>query len=304
MKQLLIVGSRKTAGVEAMVEHIRTQVADNATIDYVDEADIVGSITNGRMQAVVTTTGKDLADYAMIYFKSTNASDITAAYARYAVAHGVGISDESKAFYADNSKLYEYSVLAASSVAVPDSLFMMLSKMKDNYSAFVSALGVPFVLKDIRASRGAFNEMIGSLDEFNHALARAEADDEPHYLIGQTFIPNDGDYRLLTLGGVVTLAIHRSRQDDSTHLNNVSQGGAAKIVPLDTLPREVIRQSEVAATALGLGVAGVDMVKDRQTGQWYCFEVNEGPQMATGSHTEAKWNALSKYLITELEKTL
>jgi glutathione synthase/RimK-type ligase-like ATP-grasp enzyme len=192
-------------------------------------------------------------------------------------------------------------VLAENAIAVPDTVFTMPSRLKNSYSLYKEKLGLPFVLKDIHASRGAMNEVIRNQEDFNALIARAEASEEHHYFVGQAFVPNDGDYRVLVFGGKVSLAIHRKRADDSTHLNNTSQGGTAVIVPLSEFPEQVLEDSRRAATSHELGIAGVDMVKDKETGRWYCFEVNESPQITTGSHSHAKWDGLASYLMTELE---
>ena len=300
MKSLLVVSTTPTKNVETMVAHLRSSMADVA-IDYVGHTDLVISFVDGAMHVAVTPTGKDLRDYDMAYFKSSVVYDITASLVQYAVQHGVKITDESKAEFPGVSKLYEYTALAHAGVKVPDSLFMLPRRMPGAYEEFAASLGVPFVLKDIHASRGNINEVISSQDDYDRVVETAAGNDL-HYLIGQKFIPNNGDYRILVFGGEIKLIIHRQRPDDSTHLNNTSQGGQATIVDIDSLPASVQQDSIAAALALKVGIAGVDMVQDRQTEEWYCFEVNEGPQMATGSHREAKWNALSNYLITELEK--
>jgi glutathione synthase/RimK-type ligase-like ATP-grasp enzyme len=300
MKSLLVISTTPTKNVETMVAYLRSSMPD-VTIDYVGHSDLVVSFIDGTMHVAVTSTGKDLRDYDMAYFKSSVVYDITASLVQYASQHNVKITDESKAEFPGVSKLYEYTVLAHAGINVPDSIFMLPKRMPGAYEEFAGSLGMPFILKDIHASRGNINEVIRSQEDYDRVVQEATGNDT-HYLIGQKFVPNNGDYRILVFGGDIKLVIHRQRPDDSTHLNNTSQGGRATLIDAATLPATVKQDSITAARALKVGIAGVDMVQDRQTEEWYCFEVNEGPQMATGSHREAKWDALSNYLITELEK--
>jgi D-alanine-D-alanine ligase-like ATP-grasp enzyme len=60
--------------------------------------------------------------------------------------------------------------------------------------------------------------------------------------------------------------------------------------------------SITAAKAMDHGVAGVDMVQDCNSGEWYCLEVNSGPQLATGAFTVEKQVAFAKFIETEVNK--
>ena len=301
MKRILVVTISRTENVEAML-HYMQQRMPQAQLDYTTYDEMILSFINGKMAVAVESSGLDLSDYDIAYFKSWPQYDISAAYVQYALQHGVKITDEAKGIYSGISKLYAYSVLAGNGVAVPDTIFTMSNRLSSAYDLYKKTLGLPFVLKDIHASRGNLNEVVRSREDFERVTALAREGGKKHYLIGQAFIPNEGDYRILVFGGEVKLAIHRMRGDDTTHLNNTSQGGTATIIPIEQLPAAVIEASCQAARLCKLGIAGVDMVQNKDTKQWYCFEVNEGPQMATGSHRHEKWDALAHYLITELEQ--
>ena len=301
MKKLLVISTKRTANVEKMLAHLRQQLP-TIRVDYVTYDDLIFSFIDGTPRVHVEGFDADLADYDMAYFKSSVMYDVTAAYVQYALRHGLKVTDESKADYPGVSKLYAYSIIAAEGIAVPNTLFMTPHRATLAYDTYVETLGVPFVLQGIHASRGDINEVVRSREDFDRITSAAVLHVPRQYLVGQSFIPNDGDLRILVFGDTVRLVIHRMRVDDSTHLNNTSQGGAATIVPLDDLPGQVIADSNKAAQLMQLGIAGVDMVQHKETGKWYCFEVNEGPQMATGSHREQKWNQLARYFMTELEK--
>lgn len=298
MKKLLVISTTRTKNVETMLDAIRASL-DDVQVDYTTYDDMVISFIAGEMRVLVENTGRDLAEYDMAYFKSSVVYDITAAYIQYAMQHDVKVTDPAKAVYPGVSKLYAYSLLVHSDIAVPTTLFTMPARLIEAYDLYETTLGLPFVLKGIHASRGDVNEVVRGREDFERITRMAR--DKKHYIIGQSFVPNEGDLRILVFGGKVQLVIHRMREDDTTHLNNTSQGGTATMVPVEQVPQKVIDASNKAAKLLGLGIAGVDMVQDKETGNWYCFEVNEGPQMATGSHRQAKWDALTHYLKSELE---
>jgi len=49
-------------------------------------------------------------------------------------------------------------------------------------------------------------------------------------------------------------------------------------------------------------VAGVDVVQDKQTGLWYCLEVNDSPQLTTGAYVDEKQAAFAKFIEDTLRR--
>ena len=299
MKHILVISRARAHHVEVMLDYLRAKLP-TVTMEYISYEDLAISFIDGTMKIIVESAGKDFADYDMVYFKSSEIYDLTAACMQYATQHGVPYNDDALKVFSGMSKLYEYSVLSGCGVVVPDTMFMMPQRIVGAYDTYKRTLGVPFVLKDIHASRGDTNEVIRSKQDFDRVAQQAAASEDVIYLIGQAFVPNDGDFRILVFGGEPRVAILRRRKDDSTHLNNTSQGGTAQIVPIETLPAEVINASGDAAQFLRLDLAGVDMVQDNITKKWYCFEVNLNPQMTTGSFGQIKWDAFADYLMRKL----
>lgn len=91
------------------------------------------------------------------------------------------------------------------------------------------------------------------------------------------------DVRALVVGGHVVASM--KRQNESDFRSNTHQGGTATAY---LLPRDMQQQAAEATGALGLSVAGVDMLVDRQ-GVHKVIEVNsspgfEGLERATGKN--------------------
>lgn len=151
--------------------------------------------------------------------------------------------------------------------------------------------GYPMIIKDVNGRKGRLNFIANSKEEAVGIFAEhAEAE-----FIVQQFIENEGDYRLLVMGGEVKLAIYRKAVDGS-HLNNTSQGASSSVVDPATLPSEIIADALTAARLEKLEVAGVDMMIDTQTGLHYVIEVNSSPQLATGAVPDMKMDAYAAYL--------
>ncbi len=90
----------------------------------------------------------------------------------------------------------------------------------------------------------------------------------------QEYIPNDGDFRVMTVGYKCIGGFKRAPKEEKLVLNK-SQG---KSTGMDKLPDDVIKTAEEAAKVLGIEVAGTDLVRHKDTGEVYIVEVNEAPQ--------------------------
>jgi len=68
------------------------------------------------------------------------------------------------------------------------------------------------------------------------------------------------------------------------------------LVKNKAIPGEVHGSSILAADILQFDIAGVDMVQDKETGSWYCLEVNNSPQLASGAFVDEKRAAIAEFL--------
>lgn len=101
----------------------------------------------------------------------------------------------------------------------------------------------------------------------------AKKDRVDSFLI-QDFIENDGDYRVMVVGYKCIGGFKRAMKEEKLVMNK----SLGRSVRLDVLPDEVVEQAEKAARVLGVEVAGIDLVMEKQTGKVYVIEVNEAPQ--------------------------
>jgi hypothetical protein len=113
------------------------------------------------------------------------------------------------------------------------------------------------------------------------------------------YFANDGDFRFFVAGGVLRGVIHR-QSDGSSHLNNTSTGGAAKIVDIDSFSDVVRSESVYAAQLFGRDCAGVDIMFDKRTNKHYFLEVNRAPQIDGSSFEEEK----GQWLVDAIQDTI
>lgn len=261
------------------------------------------SFEKSRSRIVLRSTGEDIADFDIVHLKTSVERDVTATVARYMEQKGRKVIDGvAIRHFPASSKLYQYNLLSHAGILVPKSIFLMPTALAEEgtFELLVEKLGVPFVLKDIHTSRGRNNEVIRDKQAYEKMVKGAL--EEPVYLVAQSFVPNNGDYRFLVMGQRIVLAIWRRRSDTTTHLNNTSQGGFAELHDFSEIPSKVQLDSLRSLKAVDRDIAGVDMVRDTETGKWYCFEVNDGPQIASGAFMEEKQKAYAAFIERELEK--
>lgn len=299
LRRIAVISAKYSDNVKQLTESVESMMT-NTKIDRATYDDIVYAIKDGVPSIRIVPLKRDLDEYDIIHFKTSVQRDITAAFARYATRRSVRVLDPIIRSFPTTSKLYEYSIIADHDVQVPDTLFVTPERLKESFGLYKKELGLPFVLKGIHSSRGEINSVVRTEEDFDRIAN--EAFEQTQYLIGQRFVPNIGDYRVLTMGKQIKLVIFRSRADDTTHLNNTSSGAHARLADINELPSEIQIKCLEMAELMGRDIAGVDMVQDMKTKEWYCFEVNDGPQLATGVFLEDKQRALAEYLERELEK--
>jgi glutathione synthase/RimK-type ligase-like ATP-grasp enzyme len=155
----------------------------------------------------------------------------------------------------------------------------------------------PLVVKDDNGKKGRNNYLIHDEAALRDVLAN---NPDVHFVV-QQFVPNNGDYRIVVMGGKARLAILRTGSGE-THLNNTSQGGSAQLVDLKTLNPHMIAIAERAALVEKLEVAGVDMIQDKATGTVAILEANRAPQLGTGAFVDEKIQAYVDLLTELVEK--
>jgi glutathione synthase/RimK-type ligase-like ATP-grasp enzyme len=238
----------------------------------------------------------DITNYDSIFmigwFKTKSLNDVALAVARYAKHNNIPFANAETYFNRSFTKLSQCVVAALNGLPVIPFLFSLDQQLLlDNVKKRVIA--APYIAKAVSASRGDDNYLVGNHDQLAKLIA--EPSRPRRYFMVQDFVPNDGDYRVLVMNGAVELVVHRQSQDGS-HINNTSKGGRATLVPVDQLHKKVLEDSIKISRHINREITGVDMVRHNKTGEFYFLEVNNMPQLATGSFVDKKLERLSAQL--------
>lgn len=254
--------------------------------------DLLYYVDNDRLELVNTQSGTKIEDYNVVYFRYWGqAQGHAIAAANICRIKGVPFIDTEVYRVGSQNKITQYINLHETKVAIPRTLVGLGGVLSKHYKEY--EFDFPFIMKSKGGTRGQSNFLVKSKEQLDKIIA----DDPEDTFILQEFLPNDGDYRVVVFGDEVKLIIERLAVEGS-HLNNTSQGGSARIVPLDTLPESVHYDCVRAAKFYGRQIAGVDIVQSNTDGKYYCFEVNRAPQIEHASFEKEKAKLLAEFLAT------
>ncbi len=176
---------------------------------------------------------------------------------------------KSQALVNSRDKLRSLQILARSGVGLPKTIFTNYAK--DVNHVIESVGGAPLVLKLLEGTQGlgvvlaeTQNAANSVIEAFNGLKAR---------VIAQQYIKEAGgsDIRAFVVDGVIVGAMKRQGKEGEFR-SNLHRGGSANIIKLtDQEELTAIK----AAKAMGLGVAGVDMLQS-ENGP-LVLEVNSSP---------------------------
>lgn len=186
-----------------------------------------------------------------------------------------------------STKVSQLVRLSFENIEIPRTVFSLTPGYMQGY---MSRADMPFIAKDPLASRGRNNHLCRDWQMFKDVAS------EGIYYVLQHFIPNDqSDLRMFIVGGLPELVLLRRGTGD-THLNNISQGAASELVPLNELPAKLIGDTVTIAQHFKRELCGIDFMKNTVTGEYVFLEINTTPQIVNGAYVEEKAKVMAKAL--------
>lgn len=251
-----------------------------------------------------TVTNSDIASYDLVYFKSHQKYyEFAIAAAEYLQYRHVPFFDEELSSYISYDKLSDTTRLVVHRIPVPQMICGATDVLKKEAREAVRKLGSPFVCKEINADRSRKNYLLQSFEELMDILNSAEPKD---IFMVQRYVENNGYIRVLLLSSQIALAIYRHPVDNpdpkKQHLNTPAGAWNASLLSESEMSREAADLARRAARESHRQVAGIDIIQDKRTGQWYVLEVNTSPQIFSGSFVQEKREAFAKFIDFHLDR--
>jgi glutathione synthase/RimK-type ligase-like ATP-grasp enzyme len=239
------------------------------------------------------TAGYDVADFdAVVVRKVGRYQELGIAVAHYTQSKNIPFSD-SYLLASGNGKLACAFIRALHGLPVPETLYGPIDQLLAH-----NLVTFPVIVKADIGRAGGDNYLVKNTDDYRQIFERHSDD----MMVTQSYIPNDGDYRILVMNYKPVLAILRQKAAGS-HLNNTSMGGKAQLVDLSTLHERLLRSAVQASRIEKLQVAGVDIMIDSATGLHAILEVNRAPQIPSGTFIDEKIAAYADFLKKFVKQT-
>jgi glutathione synthase/RimK-type ligase-like ATP-grasp enzyme len=174
-----------------------------------------------------------------------------------------------------DNKAYEMHLIQ--SLGYPYIPSIMTTKITGKIVQKVKEFGFPVILKDVNLNRG---EGVWKCDNMQE-LIKQIGNWQQHLMLIQKFVPNDGDYRVISIKNKVELVIKKERIPGTTEFRaNVARGGRAV---KGSLPVEIIEMCEDISKHLVCDIVGFDIIQNKDNGEYYVMETNSSPHFPTFS---------------------
>ena len=171
-----------------------------------------------------------------------------------------------------DNKAYEMHLI--DSLGYPYIPSIMASRLTKRVIEAVKEFGFPVIVKDINLNRGEGVWKVETMKELSQKFSYSNK-----LMLIQKFVPNDGDYRVISIKNKVEMVIKKERIKGSKEFRaNVARGGKAV---KGTLPMNIIRMCEDISHHLVCDIVGFDIIQDKVTKEYYVMETNSSPHFPT-----------------------
>lgn len=285
MKKVLLIARAATTqtkgSAERFADRIQTLLTDNVSVENCEISELCFEVGSNGATIYHPEKKFDIRDFDLVVIRHIGSYAVEAhAITLYCQHFGIKYTDTYlNRLLLDNKLSTEFLLWANDVTCWPRTFYGPSHEL----AARFAELGEKAVLKDNEGSKGRLNFVVKSAYEIRAITAEYP---DKHFLL-QDFIPNDGDLRVLIFNDKPVLVIRRI-SDGSTHLNNTSRGGKAELLSLDAVDRRILNTCVRAAQLTKLQVAGVDVVINSETQEFYLLEVNNAPQISSGSFLAEK----------------
>lgn len=197
-------------------------------------------------------------------------SYFTLAVLRHFERQGIAMVNSPAAIEVVADKLHTLQVLGQAGLPIPKTI---LCKFPVDVNVVERELGFPVVVKTLRGTRGAGVLLCANREQFNDLANLLDGATSGADFIFQQYIKasHGHDVRVLVVNGKAVAAMER-RSTDGGFKSNISLGGVGTAFKP---PAEMAALAVKVAEALGLDVAGIDILFDRD-GYRIC-EANSSP---------------------------
>ena len=297
MKKVLLIARARTPETnqkaDVFADNIRNILVDDIKVENCEISELFFEIDRENISIYHPQKKFDLREFDLVIIRHVGKYWVEAhAITQYCEHFGIRYTDTYlNRLLLDNKLSTEFLLWSNGITQWPRTMYGPTHELMRR----LPELGDKAILKDNEGSKGRLNFVVSSSEEISEII---EQNPGKKFIL-QEFIPNDGDLRVLVMNGQVPMVIRRSSAG-SSHLNNTSQGGQAEIIQTEQVSLEVMKTCIKAAELTKLQVAGVDVIYDLRNKDFFLLEVNNAPQISSGSFVKEKSIAYANMIASML----
>lgn len=242
-----------------------------------------------------------VAEFDALFIRETTAvNHRTFRFAQRAAAEGLVVIDDPESILRCTNKVFLAEVLQRNGIACPGTMIAH----RGNLRRVEARIGYPCVLKQPDSSFSQGVVKVSNPEEFREQTGRLLQRSD--LIVAQAFTPTDFDWRIGVLGRQPLYACRYYmarrhwqiiRRDGDTP--GVEEGDA-EAVPLDEVPKHVMRAALASANLMGDGLYGVDLKE--VDGQALVIEVNDNPSIDAGYEDALLGGGLYRRIMHEMRR--
>lgn len=216
---------------------------------------------------------------ALFIRETTSVMHHTYRMARKAAEKGLVVIDDPESILMCTNKVYLAELLTKHQIPAPETLIIS----PETAELVPEKLGFPCILKQPDSS---FSQGVVKVNDKKEFEEKSELlFEKSDLLIAQKFIPTTFDWRVGILNGepLYGCRYHMARKHWQIYErtgDGKTYSGNADTLPIEDLPKDVVKNALKAAKLIGNGLYGVD-VKEIN-GKVYVIEVNDNPSIDSG----------------------
>lgn len=265
MRILLLSKGRLNHSTQRLIE---VAIARGHEVDVVNYLKCYVTVATGKES--VRFEGEELSGYDAVIPR------IAAKYTGYASAilrqfelQGTFVVTRSLALTRSRDKVRSMQILSRAGVPIPKTIFA--NETADIEDIIDQVGGAPVIIKTVQGTHGR-GVILAETKKAAKAVMQAFYVEGVDFLVQEFIAEAKGaDIRAFVVNGKVVASMERKSLDDDFR-SNLHQGGTAKQVTLNAIEKKVALN---ASKALGLTIAGVDMIRSDEGVK--VLEVNASP---------------------------
>tara|TARA_R110002049_G_scaffold114889_3_gene266357 strand:+ start:3237 stop:4682 length:1446 start_codon:yes stop_codon:yes gene_type:complete len=239
---------------------------------------------------------------ALFIRQSTEVNNETYAFARKAQQEGIALVDYPDAILKCCNKVYMAEALQNANIDTPKTIIVH----KDNLDDVLKHTGLPCVLKAPDSTFSFGVKKAKTTEEF-HDLANQMLK-ESDLIIAQEFCPSDYDWRIGIMDGVPFFACKYYMAKGHWQIYNWKakkkneQDGDADCLPIEKVPKKVLKMAIKSAKLMGEGLYGIDIKIINEKPM--VIEINDNPNIDFGVEDEYYGDLIYSTVLNALKSRL